>query len=86
MIDFGKTEDRENDEQLKCFVAATRSKVNRLMIKYQISFLHGEHRKPEHTNRPPRKDRECVAPHVQTRAVVPPQQPLLPIDPQPIIP
>ena len=56
LIDFGETEDRKRDEQLQCFVAATRSKSRQASEKVPDIFpLHGEHRRPKHTNRPPRK-------------------------------
>ena len=81
LIDFGETENRKSDEQLQCFVAATRSKSRQASEKVPDIFpLHGEHRRPEHTNRPPRKERE--------RVVVVPQVnlPPAPLDPQPAIP
>ena len=84
LIDFGKTEDKESDEQLQCFVAATRSKSKQADEKVPDIFpLHGEHRKPEHTNRPPKKERERVEiPQVN----LPPPQPPPSLDPHPIIP
>ena len=57
LIDFGKTEDRENDKHLQCYVAATRSRSKQSDEKVPDIFpLHGEHRKPEHINKPRRKD------------------------------
>ena len=82
LLDLGKTEDSEITEQLQCFVASTRSKSKQADEKVPDIFpLHGEHRKPEHTNRPFRKERDQV---VNIPQVVVPD-PIIP-DPQPIPP
>ena len=61
LVDFGKTEDRENNGKLQCYVAATRSKSKQSDEKVPDIFpLHGEHRRPEHISRPARKGYKCI--------------------------
>ena len=80
LVDFGKTEDRKSDEQLQCFVASTRSKSKQSDEKVPDIFpMHGEHRRPEHVNIPPKKDK-VQPPQVD----LPPPQPQVPLDPPPI--
>ena len=86
LIDFGKTEDRENNEQLQCYVAATRSRSRQSEEKVPDIFpLHGEHRKPEHINRPVHKGKDpVIVPQVN---LPPPQpQPHVHADPQLVAP
>ena len=87
-IDFGKTEERENNEQLQCYVAATRSRSRQSDEKVPDIFpLHGEHRRPEHVNRPVREGKDPVI--VPQVTLPPPQlqpQPHAHIDPQPVGP
>ena len=82
LIDFGKTEDRQNDKHLQCYVAATRSRSKQSDEKVPDIFpLHGEHRKPEHVNRPRRKDDgHSTDPQVD----LPPPPPCAPTNLQPI--
>ena len=80
LVDFGETEDRENNEQLKCFVASTRSRSKHSDEKVPDIFpMHGEHRRPEHINRPAKQDK-VQAPQRD----LPPPQPQIPLDPPPI--
>ena len=88
MLDLGKTEDRENNEQLQCYVASTRSRSRQSDEKVPDIFpLHGEHRKPEHVNRPAQKGKDpVIVPQVN---LPPPQlqpQPHVHVDPQPVAP
>ena len=80
LIDLGKTEDRKTDDNLQCFVAATRSKSKQSDEKVPDIFpMHGEHRKPEHVCRPSRKERQQPL-----QVELPPPQPSAPVNP-PII-
>ena len=81
LVDFGKTEDKINDEQLQCFVASTRSKSKQSDEKVPDIFpMHGEHRRPEHVHRPPKKDK------VQPSQIdLPPPQSQVPLDPLPTV-
>ena len=85
LIDFGKTEDRENDKHLQCYVAATRSRSKQSDEKVPDIFpLHGEHRKPEHINKPKRKDDGHVITCESVDLPPPPLQSCEPTNLQPI--
>ena len=88
LVDFGKTEDSENNGKLQCYVAATRSKSKQSDEKVPDIFpLHGEHRRPEHISRPVRKEKDpVIAPQVDLPPPQPQPQPPMHIDPPPVIP
>ena len=88
LVDFGKTEDREDNGKLQCYVAATRSRSRQSDEKVPDIFpLHGEHRRPEHISRPARKEKDpVIAPQVDLPPPQPQPQPPMHIDPPPVIP
>ena len=88
LVDFGKTEDRENNEQLQCYVAATRSRSKQSDEKVPDIFpLHSEHRRPEHVNRPMHKGKDpVIIPQVTMPPPQPQLQPHVHMDPQPVGP